>query len=223
MTTTSLPYPHGTLTKVIGKPTAGDIKILRKELIANARAIHSHRGGGGNGHARVLYNEADYNAKFTIPFDVPVHPGTNPTYPANPTQHQIMEGNRLHATAIADFSLYQRVKGDLKRMILDAVDDTYVNALEDDEMGYADVTPLRMVTHLQNNYSLIPQTDIKANRNKLSDAWDPTQEIEGLWTRIRKCKAFAANANEPLNNNEIIRLTLAMFERKNVYISYVDK
>jgi hypothetical protein len=39
------PFPHPTLTEVTGKPDAASLRQLRKEIYANARAVHSERGG----------------------------------------------------------------------------------------------------------------------------------------------------------------------------------
>jgi hypothetical protein len=47
--TRSFPFPHPNLTHIVGKPTASTLKQLRKEVYANARSVHSERGGGQNG------------------------------------------------------------------------------------------------------------------------------------------------------------------------------
>ena len=45
MTSVTLPFPLPKLSPIQGKPTNASIKILKKEVYANARAIPSQRGG----------------------------------------------------------------------------------------------------------------------------------------------------------------------------------
>ena len=78
-------YPHPVLTKIIGKPTAANVALLKKECYANARAAYSARGNGTSGCIRIFLTAAQYVAKFNVPFDKPVHPGAQPIHPENPT------------------------------------------------------------------------------------------------------------------------------------------
>jgi hypothetical protein len=78
--TTTYPLPHPTLTPVEGKPTAASLLLLRKKMYANARAIHSDLGGGGNGNLGVVMPSAQYTLRTLIPFTAPVHPMHLPVY-----------------------------------------------------------------------------------------------------------------------------------------------
>src|SRR5210317_1138257 len=59
MMTTPIPFPHPVLTRVIGKPTAVTLKILKKEIYANATSVFSNRGGGGLGHLGAVMDPAE--------------------------------------------------------------------------------------------------------------------------------------------------------------------
>jgi hypothetical protein len=67
------------------------------ELHANARQIHSARGGGPNGHLRLVMTEADCFARAQVNFVVPQHPGDAPHQIHPATGLQIAETMRLFA------------------------------------------------------------------------------------------------------------------------------
>jgi hypothetical protein len=73
--TTTFPFPHPVLTAIVGKPTAQTIKQLRKEIYANARSVHSARGGGLHGHLGIAMMVATYTVRAGQPFQEPAHPG----------------------------------------------------------------------------------------------------------------------------------------------------
>ena len=217
-------YPHKVLTKIIGKPTADDIKLLKKQLFANARAAYSTRGGGRHGHLGVLLSPTTYasKTKSTTPWTDPNHPGANPTHARNATPEAITEGNRKFKAALVEFNLCEQVKGDLRQMMLQAVDPVYTTVLEDPEMGYADVKPIDLLDHLIDEYGIISETDLENNCEKLSATWDPTEDFETLVTRIRDVQLFAEAGKEEVTDNQALRLTIAMFERENTFEQDVD-
>ena len=215
MTTTT--YPHPALTKIIGKPTPQCIATLKKEIYANARSQHSTRGGGNNGHLAIVMPPAEYLNRTGTAFNPIAHPGPQPVHAAGATQFQIQENIRQYNQNLQDFNRFQQIKGDLKQMIIAAVDSPYYDILEDPDMGYGDVDPIDFMDHLIDAYGEISQDDIEANRSILSEPWDPTNEIEGLWTRIRKVQQFATRAGEEITDAAVMRLTLKMFEKENLY------
>ena len=215
-------YPHPLLTPIVGKPKAASVALLKKECFANATAAYSARGPGTTGCIRILLTDAEYLAKFAVDFDEPVHPGANPTIPDAPTQHQIIEANRAYKQNLEEFLRYEEVKADLKKMILAAIEAKYTAILEDDEMGYALVLPYDLLNHVVTTYGAISQKDLEDNRDKLKVTWDPTTEIEDLWTRINAVSLFATKGGEVLSDETTMRLTLNMFEENNIFETAVD-
>ena len=49
---------------------------------------------------------------------------------------------------------------ELKKLILEVVDDQYINELEQDTTNYAAVTPLGLLTRLRGNYGNIDSNDL---------------------------------------------------------------
>ena len=71
------------------------------------------------------------------------------------------------------------VKKALKNQILKAVNNKYLQDLEDRLFSYANVTPRAMLTHLIEKYDRCCQSD------KLKEPWEPTKDIK-MWMKLRK-------------------------------------
>jgi hypothetical protein len=54
-------FPHRILTTpVVGTPTPTSLMLLKTEIIANAMAVPSARGGGLHGHLSLIVSTAEY-------------------------------------------------------------------------------------------------------------------------------------------------------------------
>ena len=138
--TSTLSYPHPTLTPLRGKPTNTSLKLLRKEVYANARAIPSTRGGGNHGHLGHIMTVAQYAPIGAVAFTLPAHPGGAPVHGAAPTAFQIAETIRVYNADLEEIAIASRVAREIKQQILLAVDTRYITALEHEDFGFADVT-----------------------------------------------------------------------------------
>ena len=90
MTTPTDLFPNPELTPlpIDRKPTLHDIRLLKRQINANAMAITSTKGGGTFGHLAILMLPADYNAlASTQPWINPVHPGLAPSIQIQCTTH----------------------------------------------------------------------------------------------------------------------------------------
>ena len=85
-------FPLPELTKMQGKPTNSSIKLLKKELYANARAINSEHGGGAHGHLGLVLPAAQYTLLTGGTFFLlPAHPGPTVVHAPHATAAQITE------------------------------------------------------------------------------------------------------------------------------------
>jgi hypothetical protein len=106
----SYPLPHAQLTPILGKPTAAAIRQLKKEIYANARSLHSDRGGGLNGHLGIVMPNAAYFLRAGTAFTAPNHPGPQPEHAATATAAQITAANRNHDHSLDEFKTYTTIK-----------------------------------------------------------------------------------------------------------------
>ena len=221
----TLMFPHPTLTPIVGKPNNASLKKLKKQIFANARAVHSTRGGGTNGHLACVMTTQAYFLRANVVFEVPQHPGDSPMHTVGMTGNQITEVNRQYAHNLSEFRMYTNTAEALKKQILKAIPNRYITILEDDDFGYADVTSTQMLVHLNYIYGQITADDIENNRGTLSADWNVDSPIEDLWSRVQEAQRFsrAAGDGEEINDATVIRLTLGVFERTGVFDTIVEK
>jgi hypothetical protein len=216
-TSRTFTFPHAALTVLHGKPTSSTIKLLIREVFANARAIHSTRGGGANGYLATCMPADAYLLRAGQNFEIPAHPGPQPTHAAAATSAQITATNRQYDQELSDFDTYSTVTETIRKQILEAIDPIFYNVLEDNIFGYADVTILELLTHITAEYGQLTRTDLEANRNLLKAAWNPDDEFANLWTRIKSVRQLAIDGGDPISDNTTMELTLQALREAGVY------
>lgn len=171
-------------------PTHLTLATLHRELNTYAMGVTSNRGGGNHGHLALVTTAAAYLALTNQPFDIPVHPGPHPQPGA--TQPIITENNRLHTAAIAEHKTYKDTENALKQMILKAVPLTYIDELQDQLFGFAQITPVTILQHLDTNYGTVTLEDLAHNLETMHAKWSADKPIEVLWAQITQARSYAA-------------------------------
>jgi hypothetical protein len=211
-------FPHPALTKLGNeRPTQMTLRQLHKELNANAISVSSFRGNGTLGHfALVATPEAYLTASGNIPFEPPVQPGPAPVHPIPATAAQITEINRQYLADVKEFTTYANTESSLKKLLLAAVPDTFTSELSDDLLGYASVTVLALLQHLDTNYGTITADDLDLNLKNLYQEWTTNQPLEDLFNQIIKCRAFASTI-DPITEQTAVRAALQNLENTGVF------
>jgi hypothetical protein len=80
----------------------------------------------------------------------------------------IAEMTRLHREATQVYRTYHNVDQAIKKLIIEAFDDTYLNALSDEIVGYTNCTSLQLLTHLLTYYAMISPTELTQNYERLN-------------------------------------------------------
>jgi hypothetical protein len=127
----------------------------------------------------MITNE-EYFAVAADVFPVPNNPGTSTEVVTGMTATVITEMTRLHPEATQAYDNYRNVDQAIKKLIIEAFDDTYLNDLSD-EVGYANCTSLQLLTHLLTLYAMIAPTELTQNYERLNTPYDPNQPIETLF------------------------------------------
>jgi hypothetical protein len=70
-------------------------------------------------------------------FTAPENPGATPVHPDNATAARIAEAYRAHTEAICVYRTYNNVDQAFKKLIIDAFEDQFLNALSEKVVGYA--------------------------------------------------------------------------------------
>jgi hypothetical protein len=215
-------FPHQELTALstTENPNNAALTLLQKEINANAMSIPSVRGGGAHGHLALTMTPAAYLAISGIAFAVPIHPGPAPIHPNNATGPVITEINRQYTADLKEFNVYLAVEANLKKQLIQAVPDTYINELKDELLGYANATTLTLITHLFDTYGTVTADDLNKNLEDLNHPWSSSQPLEDLWKQIRICRLFA-QAHDPISEAMAVRSAITNLENSGVFIDTI--
>jgi hypothetical protein len=199
-------FPHSSLPKVTGEPMFEDLKVIRRLLNTNTMSVSSYVSGGRHGHLGIIMTNEEYFTIAANVFPVPNNPGASTEVVAGMTAAVIAEMTRLHREATQVYCTYHNVDQAIKKLIIEAFDDTYLNALSDEVVGYANCTSLELLTHLLTFYTMIEPTELTQNCERLNTPYDPNQPIETLFQQIQDARAFAVAGGQPYGNAMIINV-----------------
>ncbi len=124
------------VSKTLGQPTIQAIDLLEEELIVIAASIATPLGGGDNGHAGMLIEDAEYMAEFgaVVAFVPPANRGV---YPAGPFPNGTRkEGEAEFDKEVEVYQMFLGVSEVLKDLIRVTVDDDYIIELKALRVGY---------------------------------------------------------------------------------------
>lgn len=217
-------FPHPILTPLGSEaPTVASLKLLHKQINANAISVPSARGNGALGHYILVVDAATYTARATpvgaaapVVFIVPVNPGPTAVHAPGATGPAMAENNRLHAIDAAEFKTFLVTEAALKQQVLLAVPEVFYEVLGDEEIGYANITTKQILTHLDSTYGTITEDDIDKNLKLMNSPWNIQDPIETLFTRIKGCMTFAATA-DPISEKSAVRAGLQILEATNQF------
>jgi hypothetical protein len=105
----------------------------------------------------------------------------------------------------------------IKKLILKAFDDAYLNELSDEVVGYANCTSLDLLTHLLNFYAMIAPTELTQNYERLNTPCDPNQPIMTLFQQIQDARAFAVAGRQPYGADMIINVAYTLVFTTGLY------
>jgi hypothetical protein len=150
-------------------------------------------------------------------FRVHDNPGASPEVVVSMTAAVIAELTRLHREATQVYRTYHNVDQAIKKLILEAFDDAYLNALLDEVVGYANCTSLDLLTHLLTFYAMIAPTEITQNYERLNTPYDHNQSIETLFQQIQDARDFAVAGGQPYGAAMIVNVAYTLVFNTGLY------
>jgi hypothetical protein len=129
----------------------------------------------------------------------------------------IAETTRLHREATQVYRTYHNVDQAIKKLLIEAFDNAYRNALSDEIVGYANCTSLQILTHLLAYYAMIAPTELTQNYERLNTPYDPNQPIEMLFQQIQDARAFAVAGGQPYGAAMIINVAYTLVFNTGLY------
>jgi hypothetical protein len=153
-------FPHPVLPTVQVEPYYQTIHATRKFLQANSRAIDTHLGGGTLGHLGLIISYASYamiapaangEPKFWI---TPQAPGRAPAI-ADGAAAQISAARHIWEEDVQTYRTCTAVQQALKKQISSVFEPMYLEILNDNMVGYANISARCMLDHLFETYGNI--------------------------------------------------------------------
>jgi hypothetical protein len=189
-------FPHPLLSTVQGDPDYQTIHATRRFLQANSRDIGTHLGGGTLGHLGLIISDASYamivptTAVETTLWITPQAPGRAPAA-TDGTASQISAAHHNWEEDVRTYRTYTSVQQALKKQIISVFEPMYLDILNDNMMGYANISPREMFDHLFETYGNITAVDLEINFEHMRRAWDPHQPVETLFKQIQDCANYS--------------------------------
>jgi hypothetical protein len=189
-------FPHPIMPTVQVEPDYHTIHAIRKLLQANSRAIETHLGGGTLGHLRLIVSDASY-AMITPATDAgttlwvgPTGPGWDPGN-TDGTAAQISAARHIWEEEVQTYRTYTSMQQALKKQIITVFEPMYFGVLNDDMVGFANISARAMLDHLFTTYVNIIAVNLENNFEHMRRAWDPQQPVESLFKQIQYCADYS--------------------------------
>jgi hypothetical protein len=195
-------FPHPVLPTVEGDPDYQTIHATRKFLQANSRAIDTHLGGGTLGHLGLIILDASY-AMIALTTDsgptlwtTPQAPGRAPAN-TDGTAAQISAARHIWEEDVQTYQTCTSVQQALKKQIISVFEPIYLDILNDNMVGYVNISAIYMLDHLFETYGNITAVDLEINFEHMRRAWDPQQPVESLFKQIQDCADYSEAGGGP--------------------------
>jgi hypothetical protein len=79
----------------------------------------------------------------------------------------------------------------LKNQIISVFEPMYLEILNDNMVGYANISSIDMLDHLFETYGNITAFDLEINFEHMRQAWDPQHPVETLFKQIQDCANYS--------------------------------
>jgi hypothetical protein len=113
--------------------------------------------------------------------------------PANTdgTTAQISAARPIWEEDVQSYRTCTSVQHALKKQIISVSEPMYLDILNDNMVGYTNISSRDRLDHLLETYGNITAVDLEINFEHTSRAWDPQQPVESLFKQIKDCTDYS--------------------------------
>jgi hypothetical protein len=79
----------------------------------------------------------------------------------------------------------------LKKQIISVFEPMYLDFLNDNMVGFTNISARDMMYHIFSTYSNITSVNLEINFEHMRRSWDPQQPIESLFKQIQYCADYS--------------------------------
>jgi hypothetical protein len=207
-------FPHPILPTEEGEPDYQNIHTTRKFLQANSRAIYTHLGGGTLGHLGLIISDTAYFNIAPPTAEAPTFwvssnaPGLAPAT-TDGTAAQLSAARHVWEEDVQTYRTYTSVQQSLKKQIIGVFEPIYLDILNENMVGYANISARYMLENLFDTYCNITSVDLEINFEHMRRAWDPQQPVETLFNQIQDCADYLEAGGAPIGTSQQINVVYA--------------
>jgi hypothetical protein len=158
--------------------------------------MDTHLGGGTLGHLGLIISDESYamiapaTADESTLWITPQAPGRSPAA-TDGTAAQISAARHNWEEDVQTYRTCTSVQQALKKQIISVFEPMYLDILNDNMVGYANISERGTLDHLFETYGNITAVDLEINFEHMRRAWDPHQPVETLFKHIQDCADYS--------------------------------
>jgi hypothetical protein len=122
----------------------------------------------------------------------------NPTAPpgrapsnTDGTAAQISAARHIWEEDVQTYQTFTSVQQALKNQIISVFEPMYLDILNDNMVGYANISARDMLDYLFETYGKITAVDFEINFEHIRLSWDPKQPVDSLFKQIQDCEDYS--------------------------------
>jgi hypothetical protein len=98
--------------------------------------------------------------------------------------------DQMNIIILPHFSHLQHCATISQKQIITAFEPMYLDILNDDMVGFANILAREILDHLFMTYGNITSVDLENNSEQMRCVWDPQQPVESLFKKIQDCADY---------------------------------
>ena len=216
-------FAHHDLTRIQGEPTFSALKLLTREVKANAMAVHSTIGGGAHGHLGLVLSAAQYANISPTQFARPAFPAAL-VIPAGTTA---VAANALERDYKEHLRLFREVLGvenALKQQLIKAVDSSFLEAIRDPVTYVLEGTIADNLTFLMTTYGRVTPETLNEEFDKVTATiYNQSLPIDSIFNTIIALSELAEAANIPYSQQQQITIAYNILNRSGRFVSDIKE
>jgi hypothetical protein len=125
------------------------------------------------------------------------------------TAAQLSAARHVWEEAVLTFRTFNTVQQALKKQIITVFEPMYLDILNDDMVGFENISAREMLDHLFMTYGNITTVDLEHNFEQLRRAWDPQQPVDSLFKQIQDYANFSEDGGVIIGHPQQINVGYA--------------
>jgi hypothetical protein len=135
------------------------------------------------------------------------------------TAAQISAACHIWEEDVQTYRTRTSVQQALKKQIISVFEPMYLEILNDNMVGYANISARGMLDHLFETYINITAVDLEINFENMRRAWDPQQPVKTLFKHIQDCADYSESGGFLIGHPQHINVGYAKIFATNHFMS----